>query len=483
MSTDIKFIHTADLHLGRPVSSGRKPPAGLKKIFSNAGYKAWKQICKLAIDEEVEFILISGDLYDREARSVKASRIFTEQCKKLADEGIYVYVISGNHDPLGEAKEPFSAPENVHFFSSEKVENILHKAVRDEISDKKMTGSFPAAEIMGQSYRAKFESRKMYTYYTPDQDSHFNIGLLHTQLNPRNNRYVPISRQDLINKDDIDYWALGHIHEPRVLESSSPVISYPGIPQARTIEETGVKGCFLVELQSGSADNKCNINFMPTSPVIFARIEVDITENKFPGQSSHNHCEARPNSLQNLTDLQNLLNRKGEMFLQKDYRDRICFSGQEEIGACPSYGRKNLQGFVVRWLIKGRNSIHELISENQEEAEEELIRQLNNYFAARGQKPFLWTHSLHFRTNSELPDKEEISNNEIYQEIEAILADLRDNKNLRAELKDTWGEIWQGRLEKEERRNDRFYPDKETSEEILQAAHQQIIAHLFAGEN
>lgn len=122
MTKKFKFIHTADIHLGRPLSYGGNPDEELLDIFSQAEQKSLQRLVDKAITEKVDFIVISGDLYDREARSVSSSRFFLKLCQKLNNEGIYIYIISGNHDPAGRKKEPFELPENVHFFSSEEVE-------------------------------------------------------------------------------------------------------------------------------------------------------------------------------------------------------------------------------------------------------------------------------------------------------------------------------------------------------------------------
>ena len=122
MNNSIKFIHTADIHLGKKLSYSGNPEQELLSLFDSAGQKSLKRLVELGINKEVDFIIIAGDLYDREARSVKSSRFFLEQCQKLKEKGIKVYIISGNHDPAGRKKEPFELPDNVFFFSCEEIE-------------------------------------------------------------------------------------------------------------------------------------------------------------------------------------------------------------------------------------------------------------------------------------------------------------------------------------------------------------------------
>src|SRR6056297_1641385 len=98
MNNKLKFMHTADIHLGRPLSFAGNPPQELLDIFNKAGEAALKRLVEKSIENEADFIIIAGDLYDLEARSVKSSRFFLKQCKILQKENIPVYIISGNHD-------------------------------------------------------------------------------------------------------------------------------------------------------------------------------------------------------------------------------------------------------------------------------------------------------------------------------------------------------------------------------------------------
>src|SRR6056297_2373983 len=107
MSKSIKFIHTADVHLGKKLSSNSSKNSQLKDIFIDATEQAFKNLVELAVEEEIDFILIAGDLYDREARSIKSSRFFLKQCQYLNENEIKIYIISGNHDPAGIENEVF----------------------------------------------------------------------------------------------------------------------------------------------------------------------------------------------------------------------------------------------------------------------------------------------------------------------------------------------------------------------------------------
>lgn len=470
--TKIKFLHTADIHLGRPLNPGvSQPPAELTEIFQQAGFLALERMVDLALQQEVDFVLVAGDLHDRQARSVRASRFLRQQCRRLGEAGIPLYAISGNHDPGADEKEPFRLPENVHIFSSEEVEVKEYRAAPTPV------------RILGQSYRTRAESRKMYTYYTvPEAARGFNIGLLHTGLDPDSRRYVPVSREDLEGKDDIDYWALGHVHRPAVVNPAAPALVYPGTPQPRTVQAgDGAGGCFLVEVNPAEPAAPPELEFVPTSPVSFNRIKLDVNSS---GDSE---------TIGNFSDLEELLAGRAEEILAENPLENLDFYGLDHdnvrISAPPSPESPDdpvpggLKGHIARWHIRGRGAIHEMVSADREEAARELARTLNHRFAGGtggGRRPFLWTHSLMLHTAPPLPDEEELKNNELYQEIMEVLEEIESGEELKNELLQAWGQVWQGDPRPEERRPDRFYPGEETVGEMLEAAWQEIIAELFA---
>ena len=101
------------------------------------------------------------------------------------------------------------------------------------------------------------------------------MGLLHANVGqqPGHDNYAPCSLQDLISRD-FDYWALGHIHEFKILREDNPCIVYSGNTQARHLKEIGPKGCCLVTLNSGAP---ANIRFVATDVVSYRSAKVDVS--------------------------------------------------------------------------------------------------------------------------------------------------------------------------------------------------------------
>ncbi len=452
----IKFIHTADIHLGSLLNyGGETSNQRLSVFFREAGYRALQLIFDKALTYEVDFIIIAGDLYDREARSVKASRFFVDQCKRLQKKEIAVYIIAGNHDPFMEKKEPFTLPDNVFLFPSQEVS-------RREIRDNQ--GRL-RAHIHGQSYRQKFESRSMYKFFTAADESIFNIGILHTQLDTDNNHYVPVSLPDLIKKDDIQYWALGHLHKPQILNRSRPIVIFPGTPQGKNISEQEAAGCFMVEFDSDNRETE--ISFIPTAGIIFKKIELKIDD--IEGKSLHN-----------ISDLEKALMAKARQLLTENPCDSLEISGLEnmEIEDKEKYFQNYFRGYVVRWIITGRGQIHQMIAENREEVAFELQEKLNDFFSE--ENPFLWTHSFLFQTGKELAEIESLlSDNQVFKELNQLVKEILNKEDYRDELLNSLGIIWQGSSDHEEKQATKFFADQQSLQEVLKEAKQRIIEELF----
>ena len=86
----MKFLHTSDWHVGRTLNGW--------SLLEEQEW-AFQQIVDLAIREQVDGVIIAGDLYDRAVPPVDAIKLFNKTLARLVlEEQIPVYAISGNHD-------------------------------------------------------------------------------------------------------------------------------------------------------------------------------------------------------------------------------------------------------------------------------------------------------------------------------------------------------------------------------------------------
>ncbi|WP_174730574.1 metallophosphoesterase family protein [Mesobacillus harenae] len=255
----IKFIHAADLHLDSPMVGLRHLPAQLFKRLQESTFTALENIINAAIRYEVDFVILAGDLFDGEDRSIRAQSRLMKELGRLSKRDIPVYLVHGNHDHLGGSWVKMSVPENVHVF----LENVETKFYE------KNDGT--AVHLYGFSYSKRHVEERMIDYYEREEGADFHIGILHGHYegSSQHGKYAPFFLKDLTSKR-FDYWALGHIHQRLVLSEQPPII-YPGNPQGRNRKEQDEKGCYLVDLSSAG----CSTKFINTADIVWKAVSVD----------------------------------------------------------------------------------------------------------------------------------------------------------------------------------------------------------------
>ncbi len=255
----VKFIHCADLHLDSPFKSRSHLNQSIFEDIQQSAYESFRHIVDIALKEEVDFLIIAGDLFDQENRTLRAEVFLQEQFERLNKEQIFVYICHGNHDPLS-SKNSSSWPTNVSVFS-EKVETYQTITQKGE-----------KIFLHGFSYQndASYEN-KIDAYPSSQGQEGLHIGVLHGTYSKSNekDRYTEFRLEDL-NSKLYHYWALGHIHERQQL-SDMPQIHYSGNIQGRHFNERGEKGCLLV---SGD-DLKLNVKFIPTQSIRFEEATIE----------------------------------------------------------------------------------------------------------------------------------------------------------------------------------------------------------------
>ncbi|MDF0726898.1 DNA repair exonuclease [Cytobacillus sp. S13-E01] len=261
----LTFLHTADLHLDSPFQGLQsRIPMELYKRIQDSTFTSFTKVIDLAIRENVDFILISGDLFDSADRSVRAQVRFRKEMKRLDEQGISAYVIHGNHDHIGGDWTAIQWPLNVHVFTNQEV----------EIQTFQKSGK-PLANLYGFSYQEKAVTKNMVPLYEKEGDAAYHIGLLHGSAEGsllEHNNYAPFTIKQLLDKK-FDYWALGHIHKRQVLHEE-PLIVYPGNIQGRHRKETGEKGCYIVKL----TENNSKISFHQTADILWENVQVSIAD-------------------------------------------------------------------------------------------------------------------------------------------------------------------------------------------------------------
>lgn len=258
-----RFVHAADIHLDSPLRSLALRDPSLADLIGNATRRAFVRIVDLCLDEQVDALLLAGDLYDGDQTSMKTARFLAEQIRKLHEAGIRVFVIRGNHDALSRITKELTFPDSVKVFGGR----------AEAIAIERPNGSFPVA-IHGLSFAQPHAPDSLVGKYKLPTEGTVNIGILHTSLAgaPGHDLYAPCSLIDL-RATGFSYWALGHVHKRSVTEGNCTIVM-PGMPQGRDISEAGPKSVTLVTIAD---DRSIRIEERITSIAQFERVPIDAT--------------------------------------------------------------------------------------------------------------------------------------------------------------------------------------------------------------
>lgn len=257
---NFKFIHTADIHLDSPLRGLERYEGAPVEQLRSATRDAFINLCDLCLQQEIDFLVIAGDLYDGDWPDYQTGLFFTNQMSRLRAAGISVYIVSGNHDAESEISRNMNLPENVYSFST-------------TVPETQLIGDLGVA-IHGCGYATKAVTQDLSVDYPAPIGGYYNIGLLHTSLDGREGHahYAPSSQTYLQNKG-YDYWALGHVHQAEII-SQRPYVIFPGNIQGRHIRETGAKGCTLVTVQ----DSQTTVEFCQLDVLQWIVCGVDATD-------------------------------------------------------------------------------------------------------------------------------------------------------------------------------------------------------------
>ena len=255
--TGFSFIHAADIHLDSPLSGLSAYEGAPVELLRSAPRAAFSNLIDEAIRERVDFMVIAGDLYDGAWKDFNTGLFFSGEMGRLKRDEIPVFIAHGNHDAESELTKQLTLPDNVTVFSTRKAESkpLEHLGV----------------VLHGQSFRDAKTEENLAVAYPPAVPDCFNIGVLHTAVegHAEHAPYAPCSLSDLTDKG-YDYWALGHVHEYKIL-SEDPLVVFPGNLQGRHIRETGPRGALLVTVEN----NKPTVERLFVDTVRWHRIEID----------------------------------------------------------------------------------------------------------------------------------------------------------------------------------------------------------------
>jgi DNA repair protein SbcD/Mre11 len=236
-----KFIHAADIHLDSPLRGLARYASAPVEAIRGASRRAFENLVSLAIDEQVAFVVLAGDLYDVDWKDLNTGIFLGREMGRLGARGIRVFAVAGNHDANDRLTKALDPPSNLRFLSTSAPETVRIDSLR--------------VALHGQGFGTQRVDENLAEKFPDAEPGWFNIGLLHTSLDGREGHaaYAPCTADDLKSKG-YQYWALGHVHAREVV-SRDPWIVFPGCLQGRHVHETGPKGCVVVTVDDGEVSS------------------------------------------------------------------------------------------------------------------------------------------------------------------------------------------------------------------------------------
>jgi DNA repair exonuclease SbcCD nuclease subunit len=382
-----RFVHAADLHIDSPFRGLRDADKRVSERLRESSFEAFTNLVQFCIEEQVDFVVIAGDVYDGADRSVRAQLRFRDGMQELAASGIAVYVVHGNHDPLDGWLSSVTWPEGVHIFGPEPEWRIF-----------KRKGE-PIAAVQGMSYPTREMRENLVGRFTsPVDDSVFSIGLLHCNVggNPDHDNYAPCTVDDL-KLTGLDYWALGHVHTRQTLRRHGPAIVYPGNIQGRHPNEPGPRGCLLVEVD---AAGDIQTKLQPLDVVRWEPADVGISD------------------ISSLDGLESAIQQKlDDLGVKAEGRDVVCSLS-----------------------LTGRGPMHyELVRPG---TVEDMLTELR---AAASESPWVWVERIYDRTRPEIDLEARAKSDDFLGAVLRLSAGEADDEEARKELAAVVGEVFTGR--------------------------------------
>ncbi|MFX1323630.1 MAG: exonuclease SbcCD subunit D [Promethearchaeota archaeon] len=299
----VKFAHISDVHLG----------AWRNERINELGYKAFEKTVDKIIDSQVDFVIISGDLYDVSNPKVEVIDLATQELKRLKDHEIPVYGIMGSHDFSPSNKSMIRPLVTAGLFIDVSKGNfddqgkLKLKFFQDKKTNIKLVG-----------LRARKRSLEIEDYYVLDRkyletEKGPKIFILHTmlsELKPKEFKYMESAPKSLLPLN-FDYYAGGHLHKvlPTDLKKEGITIEispqnsiiYPGCifpTDFRELEQMKNGGFCIV---SGTINNDAldlKVNYIPIKVILVESIFLDCTKKSVAKVMDQLKIESRERVLQ-----------------------------------------------------------------------------------------------------------------------------------------------------------------------------------------
>ncbi len=315
----VRFAHIADVHLG-----GWK-----QQQLQDLNLESFRRAIDVCIKENIEFVLIAGDLFDSAFPPIDVLKETFAEFRKLKDAGIPCFIIAGSHDYSVAGKTFLDVLEKAGFckntaeFEEKDEKIILNPTIHKNVAIYGYPGRTSGLEVS--------DLRKVSFNDSPGM---FKIFMLHTTIDKAKGN-LPIDAVETEKLPHADYYALGHLHIDFQYEN----FVYPGpiFPNNfQELEDLEHGGFYIVdtEAEAGNQLKKIELkikevvsinievkNALVATDQIMSEIEKRDIEDKILLLRVKGNLENGKNSDIKFSQIEDLVKRKKSYFLLRNTHD------------------------------------------------------------------------------------------------------------------------------------------------------------------
>ena len=294
----MRILHTSDWHLGKNLE-------GQSRMDEQEEFL--KDFIEIVKENNVDLVIIAGDVYDTSNPPARAEKMFYDTLKKLSQNGERLtLVIAGNHDnperlvaagPLamehgiimcGTPKSVVQVGE----YGNHKVVNSGEGFIEIDINGEKaviLTVPYPSEKRLNEILYGEMDDdeEKLQSYEDRIQklfddlkinyrEDTINLAVSHIYTlgseESGSERSIQLGGSYIVNgkclPEEAQYIALGHIHKPQIIPGTKRRARYSGTPIAYSKKERNdKKKCFIVDLEAGKEAIIDEVDFKVYKPI------------------------------------------------------------------------------------------------------------------------------------------------------------------------------------------------------------------------
>lgn len=263
----MRFAHLSDLHIGKRVN-GFSMIEDQKYILN--------QVIEIIKREEVEAVILAGDIYDKTIPSAEAVQILDDFLIQLSNLNLPIFVISGNHDSAERLSFGARVLRKSQIYISELYNGEITPITLEDEYGKIHVYLMPflkpalVRQALGREEIVTYQDAvEMAIHQIPLKEEDRNILVAHQFVigaSKSDSEEVSVGGLDQISHtlfESFDYTALGHIHGPQHIGKET--IRYCGTPLKYSFsEEAHTKSVTIIDLEQ---KGKTTIRMVPLIPM------------------------------------------------------------------------------------------------------------------------------------------------------------------------------------------------------------------------